>query len=244
MVERETVERSHGMIVAAYYLSRCGVQTEGKATKPPPALAVEKWHEAYAIFFEKLGDGRTPSQFRNSLKNARDAFDIVFNNGRIGWVDKDGTQPDTLGGSFQRVHDEWEQRSDVELEKFVLELTFRDMQDEGEPDLPIARTEGGIKVLVSRRRERNPKLRKQALRIHGYSCQACGFDFEKFYGEIGEEFAEVHHVVPLAEVEERETNPETDLTVLCANCHRMVHRQRGVCLSIEELIKHIEAARS
>lgn len=33
--------------------------------------------------------------------------------------------------------------------------------------------------------ERCPRLRLQAIRIHGLSCNACGFDFEKVYGEHG-----------------------------------------------------------
>ena len=68
---------------------------------------------------------------------------------------------------------------------------------------------------------------------------ACGFNFEEYYGEIGKGFIEVHHVVPLAKAGKTETNPETDVVVLCANCHRMVHRLRGVCLSLQEIRKYI-----
>ena len=78
-----------------------------------------------------------------------------------------------------------------------------------------------------------------ALDIHGYNCMACKFNFESFYGEIGKHFIEVHHIIPLTEVGERETNPETDLIVLCANCHRMVHRRKSITLSLKELKKHI-----
>jgi predicted HNH restriction endonuclease len=73
---------------------------------------------------------------------------------------------------------------------------------------------------------------------------ACGYDFEATYGIIGQGFAEVHHVVPLADAGTRETDPRTDLSVLCANCHRMVHRRRGVCLSLDELRAHIAAAKT
>ena len=102
-----------------------------------------------------------------------------------------------------------------------------------------ARTEGGTKVFVSYKRERDPELRKMALDIHGYSCMACSFNFEQVYGTIGKGFIEVHHSVPLSQAGERKTNPETDLIVLCANCHQMVHRQEGICLSLDELKKHI-----
>lgn len=72
-------------------------------------------------------------------------------------------------------------------------------------------------------------------------CSVCGFNFQEFYGDLGKGFIEVHHIQPLSEnKEEVETNPKTDLAVLCANCHRMVHRKKGMTLSIEELKAKIQ----
>ena len=80
-------------------------------------------------------------------------------------------------------------------------------------------------------------MRQEALDIHGYKCQVCNFDFELTYGKWGKDFAEVHHIKPLSDLkgEKHETNPKTDLSVLCANCHRMVHRKKGITLSLDEL---------
>ena len=126
------------------------------------------------------------------------------------------------------------------METFVLDLlNDMPMPASTEAASQIVRTEGDEQVFISVRRERNSTLRKNALDIHGYNCRACGFNFEECYGEIGKGFIEVHHVVPLAKAGERETNPETDLVVLCANCHRMVHKRKGVCLSIPGIKKHI-----
>ena len=64
-------------------------------------------------------------------------------------------------------------------------------------------------------------------RVLGYRCQACSFDFEKRYGEIGKGFIEAHHLRPLSELPEGEQvslDPKSDFAVLCANCHRMIHR--------------------
>ncbi len=84
--------------------------------------------------------------------------------------------------------------------------------------------------------ERNPKNRAAAIKIHGCHCAVCGFDFAKVYGELGKDFIEVHHIKPLFSLTEEVTiNPETDLTCLCANCHRMIHKKRGSIISIEEL---------
>lgn len=235
----QLIERSYSMLIASYWLARCGVPHEGKASSPPRALGVSTWKSAYDSFFEAMGDGRSPTQFRNSMKNARDTFDIQFDNGRIGWIDRNGDQP-SWSSSFKRIHDEWKDRADQELERFVLGLhAGMPFAERGIAHSPEARTEGGEKVYVSLRRERDPKLRDDALAIHGYDCMACGFNFGRTYGAIGNGFIEVHHVVPLAEAGRSLTDPATDLIVLCANCHRMMHRQRGVCLSLDELKCHL-----
>lgn len=83
-------------------------------------------------------------------------------------------------------------------------------------------TEGGVKKTFSTTYERDPRLRRAALKIHGYSCLACGFNFEDHYGQVGKDFIEVHHMIPLAEGE-RESDPN-NLIPLCSNCHRMIHR--------------------
>ena len=77
-----------------------------------------------------------------------------------------------------------------------------------------------------KRVERNARLAKEAKRIHGYTCKLCGFDFEQGYGEIGREYIEAHHLTPISKLkgEKLLLNPTTDFTVLCANCHRMIHR--------------------
>jgi predicted HNH restriction endonuclease len=90
--------------------------------------------------------------------------------------------------------------------------------------------------------ERDPRLRRLAIEIHGTSCQICGFDFCEFYGsERGKDYIEVHHIVPIAAVPESgATDPETDMIVVCANCHRMLHRRRGSTLHPDELRSAIQ----
>lgn len=104
-------------------------------------------------------------------------------------------------------------------------------------------TEGRVRTYTSTRAERNPRLRQAAIRIHGYTCAVCGFNFESMYGKWGKRFVEVHHVHPIGELQgqERNVNPATDLVVLCANCHRMIHRRRGVTLTVDELRTKIQA---
>lgn len=83
---------------------------------------------------------------------------------------------------------------------------------------------------------RIPRLRTLAIEIHGTICIACGFDFSKHYGKRGDGFIEIHHTVPLSELEEgMQINPEVDLVPLCSNCHRMIHRFQDDILTILEL---------
>lgn len=97
-------------------------------------------------------------------------------------------------------------------------------------------TEGGVKVVTIKKYERNPLLRARALILHGYTCVVCGFNFKDFYGNLGEGFIEVHHIVPISENQTKiSIDPQKDLTVLCSNCHRMIHRKKGLTLTVEEL---------
>lgn len=85
------------------------------------------------------------------------------------------------------------------------------------------------------RYERKRVNREACLRVHQPVCAACGFDFGKFYGPVGQDFIEVHHVESLADVgEEHPIDPAKDLVPLCANCHAMAHRQRPA-YSVEQL---------
>lgn len=101
--------------------------------------------------------------------------------------------------------------------------------------------EGGKTARLVAFYERKPELRSAAIKLHGTTCKACGFSFSNTYGERGKDYIEVHHLVPISTyIESTTVDPAKDLTVLCANCHRMVHRKRDKPLSPIELIKIIE----
>lgn len=97
------------------------------------------------------------------------------------------------------------------------------------------KVEGKKKVIFTNIYERDPQLRLDAIKIHGLICKCCEMDFEKAYGPLGKDFIHVHHLKPISERGEDLVNPETDLTVLCPNCHSMIHRKRNNTLTIEEL---------
>jgi 5-methylcytosine-specific restriction endonuclease McrA len=235
MAHRRSVE----MQLVAYALARCGSTAAGGGKALPPTwLGTTNWGRAYDLFYRALGDGRSAETFRNSLKNARDAFDAhVRASPRVGWVDHEaGGAPYRADKGVRATLDAWEKRSDDELRDAVLTILGGGGLDlEPEPEEATLRTEGGQKVYVAKKYERDGKARAEALRIHGTSCMGCGFNFGRAYGPHGDGYIEVHHSMLLAAHGKRETDPRTDLVVLCSNCHRMVHRRRDVCLSLDEL---------
>jgi 5-methylcytosine-specific restriction protein A len=81
-----------------------------------------------------------------------------------------------------------------------------------------------------KRIERNRKLAAKVKKLLGYTCKACGFSFEKAYGTIGADFIEAHHLTPLSELKGDvvQLDPRRDFSVLCSNCHRMIHRSEFV----------------
>lgn len=74
--------------------------------------------------------------------------------------------------------------------------------------------------------ERDPVARRRCLDARGYKCEVCGFDFEGRYGTVGTNFAEVHHLSPLAAGEREYSDLRDELMVVCSNCHSMIHRRK------------------
>jgi putative restriction endonuclease len=70
-------------------------------------------------------------------------------------------------------------------------------------------------------------------------CEVCGFNFYEFYGELGEDFIEAHHSIPLSEIKFGDETKVTDIVMLCSNCHSMIHRKRP-WLSKEDIKKLID----
>jgi 5-methylcytosine-specific restriction enzyme A len=90
---------------------------------------------------------------------------------------------------------------------------------------PITETR---KYSYHRKIERNRTAAKNAKKFHGTTCQACDLKFVERYGPIGEGFIEAHHLKPIGTLEEGkpvEYDIAGDFAVLCANCHRMIHRR-------------------
>lgn len=113
-------------------------------------------------------------------------------------------------------------------------LVFRNTESDEDEDL---RLEFGLsnKVTITEKRkyafhrkiERNSTASRKAKKFHGTTCQACALSFPDRYGKIGKGFIEAHHLKPIGKLKEGEKveyDIASDFAVLCANCHRMIHR--------------------
>ena len=114
-------------------------------------------------------------------------------------------------------------------------VAYADADDDDGVDAP----EGRLLTRMHRTRERsrklvNKKLAKFMEASGGLACQVCGFDFRSNYGELGEGFAECHHLHPVSSLGDGARTRLEDLAVVCANCHRMIHRRRP-WLSLQDL---------
>lgn len=87
--------------------------------------------------------------------------------------------------------------------------------------------EGRVVTELHTRREREPKLRQQLLSSRHASgklfCDMCGAPPLPSNPALQEAYFEAHHIVPLSITGARKTR-KSDLALLCANCHRLLHR--------------------
>jgi 5-methylcytosine-specific restriction protein A len=93
---------------------------------------------------------------------------------------------------------------------------------EVEQELP----EGRLLTALHLRRERHPKVRKMLIDARGHGglrCEICDLSRPDLEISMQEAIFEAHHLVPLADAGERKTKL-ADLALLCACCHRLLHR--------------------
>lgn len=66
------------------------------------------------------------------------------------------------------------------------------------------------------------------------TCEVCNFNYKAVHGMSGEGFIECHHKKPLSMLVPGYKTRLEDLALVCANCHRMLHRGK-VWQTIESL---------
>jgi 5-methylcytosine-specific restriction protein A len=116
----------------------------------------------------------------------------------------------------------------------ILDVATSDLADasveDEEDDLQEA-PEGRLLTRLHRLRERSAALskakKKKVLAATGaLKCDVCDFDFYATYGDRGQGFIECHHTKPVETLRPDSKTRIEDLSVVCANCHRIIHRYR------------------
>ncbi|MEU4676519.1 HNH endonuclease [Micromonospora sp. NPDC023737] len=176
--------------------------------------------------------GRRNPDFRNPAGVALKTYNIVSDR-------SNGNQLDKVVREEFRSSPEEMRAMAARIRELLRGGSVEPTVDLPEPDVDeVSAREGGLALRAHLRRERDPKLRRRKLadakrRGVPIACEACGFDFERFYGGRGRDYIECHHRTPLHVTGETNTKL-TDLALICSNCHRMIHRMRP-WLTVEAL---------
>lgn len=116
---------------------------------------------------------------------------------------------------------------------FGLVLALLPLEEVEQPILK-REVEGEVTIQRVKQFERSRLNRAACIEVHGTDCKICGFSFGKCYGELGDGFIHVHHIVPISEMGGSYIlDPAEDLIPVCPNCHSMLHRRKPVLLPRE-----------
>ena len=101
-------------------------------------------------------------------------------------------------------------------------------------------TEGNVVESHYDRHERDHGARLKCIEHYGCKCAICGFEFEAQYGDVGKDFIEVHHIVPISSTKgEHDVDPINYLIPVCSNCHSIIHRRRPYPYLPEDIKKMV-----
>lgn len=113
---------------------------------------------------------------------------------------------------------------------------------QGKPvDAGARALEGGM--TEARSRQRNQRLRNQAITLADGVCSCCGTDFKKVAGGLGQRCLVVHHTRQIRDYDTPEETRLSDLTVVCANCHMLIHSDPNKALSVAQARSRLRAGR-
>lgn len=122
-----------------------------------------------------------------------------------------------------------------EQRRQVIESDFKDLIIEEGHYVP-----SGQNQKRKRSRRLTQLARKYYMRDNKIWCAGCNFNFDDFYGKHAAGYIEIHHLKPIHTYDTKDMEQGLDralqnLSPLCSNCHRMVHRDSRALLGIPEL---------
>ena len=110
----------------------------------------------------------------------------------------------------------------------------------------IVGREGRLLVRMHVYKERDRKfarmVRKHYKELNGgrLVCHACGCVPTETYGPLGDSCIEAHHKIPIEQLQPDSVTQVSDMAMLCASCHRLVHSKKS-CLTVEQVSELIQA---
>ncbi|MGI9310526.1 MAG: HNH endonuclease [bacterium] len=79
--------------------------------------------------------------------------------------------------------------------------------------------------------QRSPSFAYAVKKKHGFKCQSCGY-----FCKVGDKYIiDCHHKTPIGTAGESIEVTESDLSVLCPNCHRIAHTDSEKPLSVAQI---------
>jgi HNH endonuclease len=145
------------------------------------------------------------------------------------------------GGCFKSIHGPYSGDDDWIRSAFRLEFLEHRLGGSDLPDLddellfgPEGAKSWRMHLITERNRDIVERKKAQTKSEKGsLECEVCGFNFAKLYRDLGADFCEVHHKLPLAQLDAPVCPKLDDLAIICSNCHRMIHRTKPL-MSIED----------
>lgn len=209
---------------------------EGKVPSPDDKRVIQLSQMLQSLPFH--GTGVRKESFRNpagvgfKLQNLRnvatgEGLGNVSETDRRVWAEL-GSEPEKV----KRI---------AETIRRIIELPA--VQDNSVQDGEEEFLEGRIITRIHKARERNPVVRLRLLaarrKLGQLECEICSANPQQLRATLADAMFEAHHVVPLS----KNTLGKSllnDLALLCANCHRLLHR----AIAIERRWIGIDEARS
>ena len=106
--------------------------------------------------------------------------------------------------------------------------------------------EGRLLTRLHTYRERDRQLARRARTYYKrrsggiLTCEACGTAPTTVYGPRGEHCMEVHHKIPIEQLQPDSVIVVKDMAMVCASCHRIIHSKQP-CLTISEMNELVAA---
>ncbi|MCB0274863.1 MAG: HNH endonuclease [Calditrichaeota bacterium] len=189
-----------------------------------------------APFFIDIGAGPQVKKSAQWLVDDKNIIPVFIKQASHNWRYQGEFR--AAGLSYDSQYRQWEGVREIAIAVLFLEqVKGIELSDNAEIEFP-GQMEGNKKLRLHYVRERKPGLAKfkkeLLLKKDGcLRCEVCGLNSRDLPEEIGLACFEVHHRVPLASLEDKSFTTLEDLAILCANCHRMIHKTEPL-MSVEE----------